>query len=222
MAGGMGRLGLRPPLSRLSASEERPPFPVGAMPRMRHGDGVHTVTSCAPSGKKGRQGLDAHQTLDQWRRHVRILHVAHERAGASFESRGRVLGASSVTLSAVVGTAIFATIDKSPAVGLQILAGLLSVLAAVLAALHAFQNYAVVVEQHRRAALAYGRLRRRMDVELTDQSFANRDVLSRFASELDALRQEAPTVPQKIHDRAARQVDAVEGPPSGSGEASGS
>ncbi len=126
---------------------------------------------------------------------MRILHVAHERAGASFESRGRVLGASSVTLSAVVGTAIFATIDTSPALGLQILAGLLSVLAAVLAALHAFQNYAVVVEQHRRAALAYGRLRRSMEVELADQSLVNGEVLSRFASELDELRQAAPALP---------------------------
>lgn len=140
----------------------------------------------------------------------------------AFERRGGVLGASSVTLSAVVGTAIFATIDKSPAAAMQILAGLLSVLAAVLAALHASQNYAVVVEQHRRAAVAYGRLRRRMEVELAEQSFVNRDVLSRFADKLDVMRQEAPAVPQKIHDRAARQVDAVEGPPSGSGEASGS
>ena len=45
------------------------------------------------------------------------------------------LGAPSAVLSTIVGTAIFATVERQPGVGYRVVAGLLALTAAVLAAL---------------------------------------------------------------------------------------
>ncbi|WP_189191522.1 SLATT domain-containing protein [Streptomyces albiflavescens] len=165
-------------------------------------------------GRRPKPGAAARQTLADWHRNVRIFHVAHERSASSFHKRSRQYGVASLTLSAVVGTAIFATLNESPALTLQILAGLLSVLAAVLAALQSFLGYPQLTEQHRQAVLEYGRIRRRMEVALAgDPELITSELLSAFATELDTLRLTAPSLSQRVHDRAVQDVDGAEGRP---------
>ncbi|MGW6904966.1 SLATT domain-containing protein [Streptomyces sp. NPDC054940] len=170
------------------------------------------VVAMRALGRRPKPGAAARKTLADWHRNVRIFHIAHERSASSFHNRSRQYGVASLTLSAVVGTAIFATINESPDLALQILAGLLSVLAAVLAALQSFLGYPQLTEQHRQAVLEYGRIRRRMEVALAgDPELITSDLLSAFATELDALRLTAPSLPQRVHDRAVQAVEVTEG-----------
>ncbi|MFI5554216.1 hypothetical protein [Streptomyces sp. NPDC051738] len=85
-------------------------------------------------------------------------------------------------------------------------------LAAVLAALQSFLGYPQLAEHHRQAVLEYGRIRRRMEVALAgDPERITGDLLSSFATELDTLRLTAPSLPQRVHDRAVQAVEETEG-----------
>ena len=102
--------------------------------------------------------------VSQWRNGLRILHRAHEQATADFTRRGRILSVATLVLTTIVGTSIFATLNSSPATAWKVTAGLISLIAAVLAALQAFLLYPELAERHRQTASKVGDLRRQLDV----------------------------------------------------------
>jgi len=84
--------------------------------------------------------MDYQELLTEWRDRTTHAHRAHRMAAAQFEFRYRVLGAGAVSLSAIVGTTIFFTLQESPDLYIRVVAGLLSIVAAVLAALQTFMD----------------------------------------------------------------------------------
>jgi hypothetical protein len=153
----------------------------------------------------------AQQRLQKWRNGIKIAHNSHIRAATYYTQRGRMLGIPVVILTTIIGTAVFTSIAASNtnSVALQVLAGLLSMAAAVLSSLHTFLNYGELAERHRNVAVKYGNLRREIEQLLcfmdaqTDLDATMKDIRTRW----DAIDLEAPDIPQKIHDKVTFEVE---------------
>jgi hypothetical protein len=162
----------------------------------------------------GLQVAEGETVLQQWLNGVRIEHIAHSRAAARFESVGRGLGLAVVVLTAIVGTSLFSTIEQSPSTALKIVAGLLALAASAVAALQTFLGYGERAARHREVAAKYGALRRRLDALTETPPSELRAALEELGTRWDDIEASEPSVPQKLHDAAQRQVrGAGPGPP---------
>jgi hypothetical protein len=111
-----------------------------------------------------QEALNAAQeeVLTDWRHRARDAQYAHHLAANRFESMNYVLGVPAVVFSTVVGTAVFATLQKEVDFRIKIIVGLISVTAAVLTALQTFMRFPERAEHHRLAAAHYGAVRSRL------------------------------------------------------------
>ena len=151
--------------------------------------------------------------MRNWQKNIRLYQIAHLRASASCSSSGRLLGLLVTVFSVIVGTSIFASLNSSDSRGILILVGIISLAATVLSAIHNFLNFGERTEKHQAAGIKYGGLRRRIDeslVTITQEDQMEKEI-SEIRKELDQLEQEAPVVPQKFIDQAAKKVSAGEG-----------
>jgi hypothetical protein len=152
----------------------------------------------------------AKERLQKWRNGIKIAHNSHLRAASYFTTRGRMLSVPVVIFTTIVGTAVFTSIasNGTSSIVLQVLAGFLSIAAAVLSSLNASLNYGELAERHRSAAVKYGNLRREIEQLLcfidtkTDLDATMKDLRTRW----DAVDLEAPEIPQKINDAVRADV----------------
>jgi hypothetical protein len=108
------------------------------------------------------------------------------------------LGVPAIVLSTLVGTAVFASLQKQPELWLQISIGLASVLAAVLAGLQTFLGYTERAEKHRIAGAKYGALGRELEVLRASDQISN-ETLEDIRKRLDVLALESPNNPLRIY-----------------------
>jgi hypothetical protein len=125
------------------------------------------------------------------------------------------LGVPAVIASTLVGTAIFATLNSpQQSLWLQIIAGLLSLLAAVLVALQTFFNYSDVASKHRDAAASYEAIRHKLDwfilahASLVDATDLEKPLamLLEISASMDDVRRVAPSIPDSVYDAAQTRV----------------
>jgi hypothetical protein len=168
--------------------------------------GDSAPSSSSPSMEPSLAAVD--QLLGQWRNGLRIEHIAHSRCAARCERFGRLLGITTISLSAIVGTSIFSSISSSPDTKAKIVTGMLSVIAGVSATLQTFLNYPERAERHRRAALAYGSLRRRLEegMTLAQSSEERMALIGELRPSWNSVDMDAPGVPQRLHSRAVHLV----------------
>jgi hypothetical protein len=143
--------------------------------------------------------------LDEWANGLRIEHVAHRRACARSERLGRWLGVAVVILATVVGTSVFSTIKSSPGTAVRVLAGLLSIAAAVLAAVQTFLGFEARAAQHREAATRYGTLRRELE-QLRAAASLDEEAIATIRTRWDEIDGSSPAVSSRLHERARRIV----------------
>jgi hypothetical protein len=138
------------------------------------------------------------QVVDDWYKRVTVTQRAHDLSAHAFGVRKYWLGIPALTLSALVGTAVFATVQKQPELWLQITAGFASVAAAILAVLQTFLGYPERAEKHRIAGAKYGALRRELEQLRASDSPLSDEVISRIRKSFDDLEIESPNNPQPI------------------------
>ncbi|MCP3932686.1 MAG: SLATT domain-containing protein [Bacteroidetes bacterium] len=145
---------------------------------------------------------------DSYSKVGRAHYIAWEKAAV----KNRWLGIPVVITTAIVGTAIFGTLQESPHIAWKIAAGLLSLLAAVLSALQTSLKYSELSEKHKTAGAKYAAMRRRLDVfilKYRDESNVDRqNALKEFeeiATQFGVLAEESPSIPDKVYDQAARE-----------------
>src|SRR4051794_27399742 len=145
-------------------------------------------------------------------RDAALIGQAHYKASERALLRHRLLGIPAIVLSAIVGTSIFATAQKSPDAPWHILAGLTSLLAAALAALQTFLRYQEVAEIHRSAGAGYSALRRDIDLFLArygDQSPAPAETYDRLqdlARKFQELAKDTPPIPKASYKKALKEM----------------
>jgi hypothetical protein len=144
----------------------------------------------------------------QWLNGLRIMHMAHSRAAASYAARGRLLGIAVAVLSTLVGTSIFWNLQQVTSVWVKVTTGTVSLIAAAAASAQTFLAYPQTAERHRRASIEYGLLRRRLETLLSDPAYdcAAHCVPGAIRQRWDRIDGEAPPLPQRAHDRAYERV----------------
>lgn len=140
----------------------------------------------------------------RWRKRARQNQQSHWEEARRYEHANYLLGIPTVILSAVVGTSVFAALQKQVSFSIQITVGALSILVAVLAALQTFLGFSKRAEQHRTVAASYGAVRRRMETIGTLPLSLRGDPLEtvrEIQAELDNLAKTAPTISKKVFQK---------------------
>jgi hypothetical protein len=126
---------------------------------------------------------DLRSLLVQWQVGLRQQQISHARISAKYEQRSKWLGAAAALLAALVGTSIIGGLAEADNIWGRAVFGLLSLAAALLAALQTFLDYPTRSSTHRAAAAEFGSLRRECELMLTDTSD-----LASLAGRAQALR----------------------------------
>jgi len=133
-----------------------------------------------------------------WFRRARESQRAHYECCARYNRLNRLLGIPTIVLSAGVGTAVFATLDKGASGSLKVILGLLSVTAAVLASLQTFMAFGDLGTRHKAAGARYGAIRRNLELLKVSPPPSEHEVsqeLLKIKKEMDDLAERAPHVP---------------------------
>jgi hypothetical protein len=141
---------------------------------------------------------------EEWRRRARVAQTSHYKSAAKLESRHRRWGVLVVTLNALVGTTVFASLSRDFNIWIKVATGVVSVLAAVLAAIQAFDRAGERAETHRKAATQFSALQR--DVELYAATGSTPDsedakFLKDFNARYVQLVNESPTADEALFRR---------------------
>ena len=142
------------------------------------------------------------QVLADWYQRVAVTQRAHYLSADHFGARKYWLGIPAVVLATLVGTSVFATVQKQPQLWLQITVGLASVAAALLASLQTFLGYAERAEKHRIAGAKFGALGRELEQIRADDANPSTEQMAEVRKRLDDLAVESPNNPLAIYRKA--------------------
>lgn len=141
-----------------------------------------------------------------WYQRCATVAVGHYKTAELLSRKNRLLARWSAGLSALVGTAVFSTIQAQPDLWLKVLTGLMSVVAAVLAALGAGSQYQDRAERHRVAGAKYNAVGRGIE-QLLASPEPNITTLSQIRDRLDNLAAEMPHIPKSVHKEISKFED---------------
>lgn len=147
--------------------------------------------------------------LENWHRRVRLSQVAHYEAAKRVQWIHYVLGIQAVIIPTIVGTALFALLDKRISTSVLIILGILCIFSGIVSALQTFFRFDSCAELYLTAAGRYGTIRREIELHLlvSDLSEAKvKTVTERIVSQLDAIEQESPTVPHAVWRRVEEKL----------------
>jgi predicted methyltransferase len=157
---------------------------------------------------------DIIEKAHQYFRTYSIVGRAHYIAWETAARKNKWLGIPVVITTTIVGTAIFGTLQESPGVAWKIVAGLLSLSAAVLSTLQTTLKYSEIAEKHKTAGAKYAAMRRGLDIFILKhrgESKEKRQValqeFEEIATKFAELAEESPSIPDKVYDRAAHEFD---------------
>jgi len=161
--------------------------------------------------------IDMHavrELTERYRIRAHRMARAQYLASKSTQQMHNRLGIPVVVLSTIVGTSIFASVSTSPALGWVIAAGLISILAATLAALQTFFGFGTRAQQHRVAGAKYSSAKRDLDLLKLSISIGRiraEDALAKLAeinARLDQIDEESPDVADRFYDQARQEERA--------------
>jgi len=150
------------------------------------------------------------QLIQYWLYRASRMQEAHYTAARGFETRHFWLGLAAVTLAAVVGTAVFASLAKKETEPMITVAvGMLSVLSAVLSGLQTFLNQSENAEKHRTAGAKFAHLRHSIElVQVLPPPTENdlRIQLQQLEEAWSKVRTESPNLPKRVWKSIERSL----------------
>jgi hypothetical protein len=166
--------------------------------------------SAAASGNASLQDwIEAASVLIKWQRRARESQYAHYEAAKALESANYSLGIPVTILSTLVGTTIYAALQKQTGIRVQVIIGSISIFAAILAGVQTFLRFGERAEKHRSTAAVYGEVRRSLEVT-TRYPLQFRPPLGAYLSQvekkLNDLARTAPNVSDRIFARGLRKM----------------
>jgi hypothetical protein len=134
--------------------------------------------------------------------------LAAERA-----ARGQaLLGVPLVVVTALLSTALFASLSESRSVGWRLSAAILAAIATVLSAFQAYLKFGERSEQHRTASAAYGQQRRELEMFLLRLSNVSQDPavaladLENLMIKFQPLADRSPRISDSLYQKGRAQV----------------
>jgi len=163
------------------------------------------------SGDGGTWTPQFEQLLEDWHNRVYAAQAAHYSASDLFRLMNYVVGVPAVVFSSMVGTALFAGLEKdSPK---TILVASASILAAILAGLQTFLRFAERAAHHATAGDWYSAIRRDIEQVLNLPVEARgkpKDCLDRVRKEMNRASQDSPELSGRHWRREARRFKVKE------------
>lgn len=136
--------------------------------------------------------------------------VAHTKAGEDYDRKGRRLGLVVVIFTTIVGTSVFASLQGDPSTAAKVAVGVLSVLAALAAAIKEYEGYEKLGAKHGSVGRAFRKLRYATDelVVTLLRGGSDKDIEKGMA-DLDANANaiEEPPLPKGYYARAQEWVN---------------
>jgi hypothetical protein len=149
--------------------------------------------------------------LRDWLRRARHSQHSHHEAGKFCRRMNYWLGAPAVVLTAIVGTAVFASIEKQViSTGWKLALGSLSGIAAIMMAMQTFFGFAEKTEIHKKLGAQYGNIRRDIEQILAlpfDLRPDPKTALDSIRAELDKVGGEGPVVSEWLWNRTMRALE---------------
>ena len=150
--------------------------------------------------------------LDRWWARINLNQQAHYLAGLRFARINLALGVPTVILTAAIGTSAFASLIEAQPPTWRVAAGLLSILATVLASLQTFLTLPQRVANHRNISAEFGSIRRALE-ELQAKLEAHSLAAAQADEEVDKIKERidkaeagSPDVPKSVWERAYKEV----------------
>ncbi|MEM8562996.1 MAG: DUF4231 domain-containing protein, partial [Pseudomonadota bacterium] len=145
--------------------------------------------------------------LARWQRNCLRSQIANYEAANVFTKRNYWLGIPTIVLTTAVGTGIFASLqDENVSTWLKIVLGMISMLAAVLAALQTFFKWGELAAKFQAAGSEYGALKRELDQYLATGEPLTEDTVTSIRERMDTLSRDAPECPKKVWESARRKI----------------
>jgi hypothetical protein len=137
-----------------------------------------------------------------WLVHSHKARDRHELASRTYAKGQYALGIPALIASTVVGTSLFASLSSREVPPLWV--GLLSIAAAVLAAIQTFMDFGGRSDKHRAAAVKYKASIRGLEylsVQIANGAALTDEQITAVQAQLDTLEEAAPVVMPNIYDR---------------------
>ena len=147
--------------------------------------------------------------LHEWLIAVRTAGMSHHEAEIYYSRMNKILGIPVIIVTTAVGTTVFSSISSSPKIYIQIIVGLCSMLAAILASLQTFLGYSSLSEKHQMAGDRYNTLRRDIESILAKSESEKVDFgkfSDLFLSNWSEIEKDTPSIPHKIQDQALDRI----------------
>ena len=156
--------------------------------------------------------LTTDTVLRLWDTQLRTLHAGHWDAARRFEGSNLAFGVSTAVMSAIAGTAAFASLQEGSATWMRIVAGAFSIVAAIVSSAQTYYKSSEQAEKHRLAATKFGQLRRQLEqliaLGLPPDEGRRADVLSQIRTQWGEIDGESPALPSAIYDRVKRTIQS--------------
>lgn len=164
-----------------------------------------------PEAGTGAWNENVETLLEDWRRRVYAAQSAHYASADRFRMLNYIVGVPAVIFSSVVGTALFAGLEKdSPRTWLIASA---SILAAVLGALQTFLRFAERATLHATAADWYSAIRRDIEEILhlpVEDRGTPKECLDEVRQEMNRAAQDSPELSARHWRREAQRFKVAE------------
>lgn len=139
--------------------------------------------------------------------------MAHYRAAEHYEKYYLIVGIPAVLISAVVATAVFATLSKYRNTIIQIATGVIALMAVIFTTLQTFLKFGDRAEKHKIAGAKYHNIRRKIDMFLLwvschpDENIEIQNRIDKIAEELNSLSIESPSLKEKYYNEGKTEFD---------------
>ena len=143
-----------------------------------------------------------------WLRQARESQLAQYEMANMLKKKGERLSSLIALLTSVIGAGAFLSVavELIP-IWSKILAGMLSVVAAVLASLQTLHDYSGQGDKHRVFGARFGAVRRELEeVYALRLDGIDPQLVDKIRQERDVLAREAPNVPPEVYQRIQEQL----------------
>lgn len=134
----------------------------------------------------------------EWYNRVVWIRDGHYLTARSLSGRHKILGGISVSLTAAVGTSVFASMAASDKIYMLVIAGALSVITTLVTSLQGFLSYNERTDKHRLAGARYSKVGRELEYLITSEVFEESKIES-IKLKLDKLAEECLHIPDHIN-----------------------
>ena len=151
--------------------------------------------------------IDKKTLLSRWHLKCRRNRHANYFAANHFSKKHYQLGVFSVSISAIVGSSVFASLGKIVEPSAQIIVGAFSILAAIMTALQTLLKYGERSAKHRDTGYRYGALVRQIEILFSKNEEDPDDrELEKLNDIIDEVAESAPELPEKIWRRSLKRI----------------